>query len=108
MDIAFRVFQKKEIYEFLQGDGDQELVQYNGKWYGLPYHRASDLGSICRSFGEADGVFRQIYAVPRAVQCRDTQQARRARLQIHVNIHNSCQNQIRQLPSDKEFFPAHA
>ena len=51
MDIAFRVFQKKEIYEFLQGDGDQELVQYNGKWYGLPYHRASDLGSICRSFG---------------------------------------------------------
>ena len=51
MDESFKVLQKKEIFEFLEGSGDQELVQYNGSWYGLPYHSASELDDICRSFG---------------------------------------------------------
>ncbi len=51
MDESFKVLQKKEIYEFLEGSGDQELVQHNGSWYGLPYHSASELDDICRSFG---------------------------------------------------------
>lgn len=36
MDIAFKVLQQKEIYEFLEGSGDQDLVTYNGQSYGLP------------------------------------------------------------------------
>ena len=51
MDKAFKVLQKREVYEFLEGNGDQELVQHNGSWYGLPYHSASELYDICRSFG---------------------------------------------------------
>ncbi len=51
MDEAFKVLQKKEVYEFLEGSGVQELVQYKGSWYGLPYHSASELYDICRSFG---------------------------------------------------------
>ena len=54
MDDAFRVLQKKEIYEFLEGSGDQELVQHDGSWYGLPYHTANELDNICRSFGYTD------------------------------------------------------
>ena len=54
MDDAFRVLQKKEIYEFLEGSGDQNLVQHNGSWYGLPYHTAAELDNICRSFGYTD------------------------------------------------------
>ena len=33
MDNAFCVLQKKEVYEFLEGSGDQELVQHEGTWY---------------------------------------------------------------------------
>ena len=51
MDEAFKVLQRKEVYEFLEGSGIQELVQYKGSWYGLPYHSASELHDICRSFG---------------------------------------------------------
>lgn len=31
MDTSFRVLQKKEIYEFLEGNGDQELVTYDNQ-----------------------------------------------------------------------------
>lgn len=51
MDESFKVLQKKEVYEFLEGNGNQELVQHKGVWYGLPYHTASELWDICRSFG---------------------------------------------------------
>ncbi len=51
MDDSFKVLQKKEIYEFLEGSGDQQLVQHKGSWFGLPYHSAVELDDICRSFG---------------------------------------------------------
>ena len=51
MDSSFRVLQQKEIYEFLQGDGKQDLVTYNGQAYGLPYLKGSELNRICRFFG---------------------------------------------------------
>lgn len=54
MDTSFRVLQKKEIYEFLEGSGDQELVTYDNQSYGLPYHSASELYTICHSFGMSE------------------------------------------------------
>lgn len=51
MDTAFRVLQQKEIYEFLEGSGEQELVTHNGQSYGLPYLSGTDLDNICRAFG---------------------------------------------------------
>lgn len=52
MDDSFKVLQRKEIYEFLNGDAEaRELVQHGGTWYGLPYHTATELDGICRSFG---------------------------------------------------------
>lgn len=51
MDTAFKVLQQKEIYEFLEGSGDQELVIHKGQSYGLPYLSGTDLDNICRAFG---------------------------------------------------------
>lgn len=54
MDTSFKVLQQKEVYEFLEGSGDNELVTYNGQSYGLPYLSGTDLDNICRSFGVTD------------------------------------------------------
>lgn len=54
MDKAFIVLQQKDIYEFLEGNGEQDLVTYNGQSYGLPYFSSSDLNNICRAFGVTD------------------------------------------------------
>ena len=54
MDTSFSVLQKKEIYEFLEGSGDQELVTYGNQSYGLPYHSAAELDTICHSFGMSE------------------------------------------------------
>lgn len=52
MDENFKVLQSKEVFEFLDGDGEaKELVQYNNHWFGLPYYTANDLIGMCRSFG---------------------------------------------------------
>ena len=49
-DEKFKILKKKEIYEFLQGNGP-ELVTYNGVEYGMPYYTAAQLQSICVDFG---------------------------------------------------------
>lgn len=54
LDVDYVVLQQKIIYEFLEGSGDNELVTYNGKPYGLPYLSGSDLYSMCLSFGIVD------------------------------------------------------
>ena len=51
MNTDFKVLQQKEIYEFLEGSGDQELVSYKGKPYGMPYLSGTNLNNICRTFG---------------------------------------------------------
>ena len=54
MDTAFKVLQQKDIYEFLEGNGEQELVFYDGQPYGLLYLSGTDLNNICRAFGITD------------------------------------------------------
>lgn len=56
MDTAFKVLQQKEIYEFLEGSGDQELVIHKGQSYGLPYLSGTDLDNICRAFGVTESL----------------------------------------------------
>lgn len=51
MDESFKALQQKEIYEFLEGSGDNPLITYNGQSYGMPYLSGTDLDSICRAFG---------------------------------------------------------
>lgn len=52
-DDKFKVLQKKEIYELLEGSGPF-LVTHNDKEYGLPYYTASQLYAICKEFGVTD------------------------------------------------------
>lgn len=54
MDESFKVLQQKEIYEFLEGSGDNQLITYNGQSYGMPYLSGTDLENICRAFGVTD------------------------------------------------------
>lgn len=54
LDENFKYLQIKEVYEFLEGSGKQDLVTYKGHDYGLPYLTASDLGSYCAQFGVHD------------------------------------------------------
>lgn len=51
---AFYVLQQKEIYEFLEGSGDNQLITFNGQSYGMPYLSERDLDNICRDFGVTD------------------------------------------------------
>lgn len=50
-DQAFKVLQNKEVYEFLEGSGKNDLIEYQGFSYGLPYLTAGDLHSYCQHFG---------------------------------------------------------
>ena len=43
-DDNFKVLKKKEIYEFLEGNGPF-LVTHNGTEYGLPYYTGTQLSS---------------------------------------------------------------
>ena len=54
-DDKFKVLQKKEIYELLEGNGSS-FVKHNGKEYGLPYYTATQLGELCLEFGVTDTV----------------------------------------------------
>lgn len=49
-DDNFKVLKKKEIYEFLEGNGPF-LVTHNGAEYGLPYYTGTQLSSLCTEFG---------------------------------------------------------
>lgn len=49
-DEKFRLLQKKEIYEFLEGNGTS-LVKFNGQDYGMPYYTATQLDKLCTDFG---------------------------------------------------------
>lgn len=49
-DDNFKVLKKKEIYEFLEGNGPS-LVTHNGTEYGLPYYTGTQLSSLCTEFG---------------------------------------------------------
>ena len=48
-DDNFKVLKKKEIYEFLEGNGPF-LVTHNGTEYGLPYYTGTQLSSLCTEF----------------------------------------------------------
>ncbi len=50
-DNGFKVLLVKEIYEFLEGSGEHDLVEYGGETYGLPYHTGAELADMCRKFG---------------------------------------------------------
>lgn len=54
-DDNFKVLKKKEIYEFLEGNGPS-LVTHNGTEYGLPYYTTTQLSSLCTEFGLTDVV----------------------------------------------------
>lgn len=54
-DDKFKVLQKKEIYELLEGNGPS-FVKHNGKEYGLPYYTATQLSELCLEFGVTDTV----------------------------------------------------
>lgn len=54
MDDAFKVLQRKDIYELLEGSSDFEIVASDGNRYGMPYLTANDLASICFKFGLSD------------------------------------------------------
>lgn len=49
-DQAFKLLQKKEIYEFLEGSGEP-LISYKGKSYGMPYYSRPQLEKTCLDFG---------------------------------------------------------
>lgn len=49
-DDKFKVLLKKDIYEFLEGNGPL-LVEHEGKEYGLPYYTGSQLAGLCTNFG---------------------------------------------------------
>lgn len=51
---AFNVLLQKEIYEFLEGSGDNQLITFNGQSYGMPYLSERDLDNICQDFGVTD------------------------------------------------------
>lgn len=53
-DANFKYLRNKEVYEFLEGSGKQELVNHKGRFYGLPYLTGGDLGSYCVQFGITD------------------------------------------------------
>ena len=54
MDIGdFKLLRRKDVYEFLQGNGPT-LVVYKGKEYGMPYYTATQLHNLCMDFGMAD------------------------------------------------------
>lgn len=55
-DDNFKVLQKKEIYEFLQGNGPY-LVNYKGKDYGMPYYTGTQLSELCTNFGITEPVY---------------------------------------------------
>lgn len=52
-DEKFKLLQRKDIYEFLEGNGEP-LITFNGKKYGLPYYTGSQLQDLCSSFGLTD------------------------------------------------------
>lgn len=54
-DDNFKILKKKEIYEFLEGNGPS-LVTHNGTEYGLPYYTTTQLSSLCTEFGLTDVV----------------------------------------------------
>lgn len=54
-DEKFKVLQKKEIYELLEGNGPS-FVKHNGKEYGLPYYTETQLCELCLEFGVTDTV----------------------------------------------------
>ena len=49
-DDSFKILMKKEIYEFLEGNGPK-LVTHNGTEYGMPYYTGNQLEDICINFG---------------------------------------------------------
>lgn len=54
-DDNFKVLLKKEIYEFLQGNGPY-LIKYKGKDYGMPYYTGTQLSELCTNFGITEPV----------------------------------------------------
>lgn len=54
-DEKFRLLQKKEIYEFLEGSG-ASLVNFNGREYGMPYYTATQLDELCTNFGVTENI----------------------------------------------------
>ena len=54
-DDKFNLLKKKEIYEFLEGNGPT-LVTFAGEKYGMPYCTASQLSELCTDFGITDTV----------------------------------------------------
>lgn len=52
-DDTFKVLLRKDIYEFLQGNGPM-LIKHNGVDFGMPYYTANQLADICVSFGFTD------------------------------------------------------
>ena len=53
---AFKYLETKDVYRFLEGDGESNLIEYNGEGYGLPYLTASDLLGYCQQFGLVEEV----------------------------------------------------
>ena len=49
-DEDFKLLKRKDIYEFLQGNGP-DLITYNGKEYGMPYYTGTELHNMCVNFG---------------------------------------------------------
>lgn len=53
-DQDFKYLENKEVYEFLEGSGKNNLVYYEDYSYGLPYLSGGDLYSYCNQFGLVD------------------------------------------------------
>ena len=62
--IILKSLRKKEIYEFLEGNGPF-LVTHNGAEYGLPYYKGTQLSSLCTEFG-----LTEVVGGSRMVLCR--------------------------------------
>ena len=54
MDTQFVVLQQKEVYEFLEGSGNNDLELFDGQLYGMPYLTGTELYNICNTFGVTD------------------------------------------------------
>ena len=54
MDESFKVLQRKEVYELLDGSANDNLVEIDGQPYGMPYLTTTELSSICGAFGVFD------------------------------------------------------